>query len=81
MQNLEEARQRIAQQKALLEEARANYDRVIGSARAGRFTGRELGGCSLGDVGKREAPLPEELACQRTVLEYEFQVNASGDSH
>jgi hypothetical protein len=36
-------------------------------------------GCSVGDVGERKAPLPDELPCQRTLLEYELQVAPSAE--
>jgi hypothetical protein len=35
--------------------------------------------CSVGDVGDRKAPVPDELPCQRTVLEYELRVVASNE--
>lgn len=52
---LERARVRIAQQNALLHEARANFDRAFSGARQGRYSGQELGGFTIGKVLGRGA--------------------------
>jgi tRNA A-37 threonylcarbamoyl transferase component Bud32 len=56
MAALEQARQRIRQRDALLQEANANLDRALGGGgRAGRYTGRAIGSFDVGDVIGRGA--------------------------
>lgn len=52
---LERARVRIAQQNALLHEARAHFDRAFAGAREGRYSGQTIEGFRLGDVLGRGA--------------------------
>jgi serine/threonine-protein kinase len=55
MQRLERAQQQIHQRDALLLEARADLDRVHDAARIGRFTEREVGPYTAGEVIGRGA--------------------------
>ena len=55
MAALEQARAKIRQRDALLNEANANLDRVIAGARSGRYTGQKIGHFDVGDVIGRGA--------------------------
>jgi serine/threonine-protein kinase len=55
MAELERARRDIQQRDALLDEARDDFDRVVGRARMGRMTGRIIDGFQLGSVIGRGA--------------------------
>ena len=46
---------------------------VASDAKLGTYL---LQACSVGDVGERKAPVPDELPCQRLLLEYELRVGA-----
>lgn len=55
MAELERARRGIRQRDALLAEAHEDLDRVVGGARAGRLTGRDVDGFEIGSVVGRGA--------------------------
>ncbi len=50
MDQLEQARRQILQREALLNEARADFDRVVDAGRFGRFTRTMIGPYDIGDV-------------------------------